>query len=175
LTMTMMATMTNVDWADHAVCANHPVLHKNAWLKLNEGHPKGEGSEAVIVCRMACPVRVECEKWYRGRDVIAGGGWFGSNGAYRGADQTLMDAHQAAAYIGVTVNTIYAWRSTKRLVSVKFETGRNWFKTEDVVRLAKNHGPRHGTSGARRLHLIRGEDMCVACRASTKVDLLPVA
>lgn len=165
---------TNVDWADRAACANHPILDRNAWLRVTDGHPRNEGLEAVIVCRTVCPVRVECRQWYQGRDVVASGGWHRSDGTFRGADPDLFDAHLAAAYIGVAANTIIAWRNSKKLRSVKVEGGRNWYHIDDVKRLAKRHGPPHGTQYALRLHVIRGEDPCWRC-SKQRSDEVPVA
>lgn len=172
---TTMKSKTNFDWEDDAACANHPILPKNAWLAVDDGYPVGEGCEALLVCRTQCPVVNECQAWYRGKDVVAGGGWFGSNGRFRGLDRDLLDVHQIAAYVGVSPSTVRYWSGTARLRSVKQEGGRSWFRMEDAKRLALNHGPKHGRVAARRLHALRGEDPCDLCRAIRTVDLQPVA
>jgi hypothetical protein len=166
---------TNYDWEDDALCANHPILPKNAWLNVEDGYPQGDGCEALLVCRTQCPVMDECKRWYRGKDVIAGGGWFGSNGGFRGEDRDLLDIHQVAAYVGVPTNTVRYWAGTTRLRAVAQRGGRSWFTLENAQRLALIYGPEHGTAEAKRLHLIRGEDMCGPCRVTRTRDVSPMA
>jgi hypothetical protein len=148
-------------WEDYAACNNHPELSADAWSHVDQGSPRGEGAEALIVCRQACPVRQNCRDNFEGISMVAGGGWFNAHGEFTDADG-LLDIYQAAAYIGVSPRRIQTWINRK-IFSVAPPNTKSWFKPTDVRQLAKKYGPKHGTRAARRLHVIRGEKLCPYC------------
>jgi len=146
-------------------CFDHPVLPSDAWTQVEKGYPRGDGAKALLVCRLACPVRAECKELVpRGVDSISGGGWTDRNGNYREPKEDLFDANMAAAFLGVTVDRVQR-TSRRRLPTVVRERGRSWFHETDVWALAEKISPPHGTVRAVELHHIRGERPCQRCHA----------
>jgi hypothetical protein len=152
---------------DGPACADHPVLSSDAWASgVKSGYPTEEGAAALLVCRNSCPVQQWCRKNYQGIEVIAGGGWWDGRGVFRNSDESVMDAYQIAAYLGVTIGYVRYLMGIRKLMSTSKYGGRAWFQTVDVHILATKVGPKHGTARAQNLHVIRGEALCSKCEAT---------
>lgn len=162
------------DWVlRQGACQNHPVLPLDAWTQVEKGYPRGDGAKAILVCRLACPVRAQCKELVpRGADSISGGGWTDRRGEYREPKDDLLDANMAAAFLGVTVERVQRL-SKRRLPAVVRERGRSWYHETDVWTLAETLGPIHGTKSAYELHLIRGERPCQRCHALKIKNFVP--
>lgn len=164
-------------WRDFAACRNHPVLDVTAWDMVESAHPVDEGAQAVVVCRMACPVRRECNLYYQGREVNAGGGWFDAKGKLYGQDVDAYDAVLAGAYLGVDPDRVRSWMHKE--LPVKYVAhGRSWFDVKYVHRLVyiRGRGAAHGSMAARTAHLLRGESPCRMCQSAfeeTDKELVP--
>jgi hypothetical protein len=174
--MTLMEEImsSSFNWVlRRGACYNHPVLPPDAWSQVEKSYPRGDGARALLVCRMACPVRAECKELVpRGVDSISGGGWTDRKGRYREPKEDLLDANMAAAFLGITVEQVQKI-SRRRLPTVVTERGRSWFHETDVSALADvlviaGIAPAHGTKNALELHQIRGERPCQSCHALTK-------
>lgn len=154
----------SVSWVlRQGACNGHPVLSPDAWTQVEKGYPRGDGARALLVCRLACPVRMECKELVpRGVDTISGGGWTDRKSRYREPKEDLFDANMAAAFLGVTVDRVQKL-GKRRLPTVVREKGRSWYHETDVWALAETVSPCHGTESARELHLIRGERLCQRC------------
>ncbi len=166
--MTLMEEImaSSANWVlRQGACYNHPVLPPDAWTQVEKSYPRGDGAKALLVCRMACPVRAECKEIVpRGVDTISGGGWTDRRGQYREPKDDLFDANMTAAFLGVTVERVQKI-SKRRLPTVIRERGRSWFHETDVWTLAETLSPVHGTESALELHHIRGERPCQRCHA----------
>jgi hypothetical protein len=146
-------------------CFDHPILPPDAWTQVEKSYPRDDGAKALLVCRMACPVRAECKELVpRGVDTISGGGWTDRKGQYREPKEDLLDANMTAAFLGITVDRVQKI-SKRRLPTVVRERGRSWFHETDVWALAEKLSPAHGTNSALELHQIRGERPCQSCHA----------
>lgn len=146
-----------------AACRDHPILAEDAWSEVRKNYPRDEGAKALLVCRLACPVRAECKELFpQGVDAIAGGGWFNRRGDYREPKDDLYTSDMAAAFLGVTVERIQRL-SSKQLPVVVKEKGRAWYHETDVWALAEKLSPPHGTTEALNLHHVRGERPCQRC------------
>lgn len=159
----MSSSATWVLW--QGACRDHPTLSPDAWTQVEKGYPRGDGAKAMLVCRLACPVRAQCKELVpRGVDTISGGGWTDRKGRYREPKEDLFDANMAAAFLGITVEQVQKI-SKRRLPTVVRERGRSWYHETDVWALADKVSPAHGTKSALELHQIRGERPCQSCHA----------
>lgn len=157
----------------NGACHDHSFLPPDAWTQVEKSYPRGDGARALLVCRMACPVRAECKELVpKGVDAISGGGWTDRKGNYREPKEDLFDVNMAAAYLGVTVEQVQRI-SKRRLPTVVRERGRSWYHETDVWALAETLSPPHGTKNAYELHLIRGERPCQRCHALKKKSFDP--
>jgi len=150
-------------WLDRAACRDHPVLSPDAWFEVINAAPKGQGAEAMMVCRYVCPVMNECRANYQGIEAIAGGGWFDAKGQFYEPDEDLLDANQAAAYLGVRVDRVRRIMGGALPIAAH-KRGRAWFRLEDVHSISKRYGPPHGSMLAYRLHELKGEQPCPMCQ-----------
>lgn len=154
--------MDLTEWESRAACFNHAFLPPDAWGGMKDSGPTEEGADAWLVCTFVCPVKRECAAKFRGADIIAGGGWFKSDGTRVMPDPEFMDPHRAAAYLGVEVTRMRIWG---RRLKTHIVNGRQHYETDDIVELSRRpgYGPQHGTYRAWRLHKLRGEPVCDAC------------
>lgn len=75
-----------MSWWHDAACREHPTVPSDAWFDLIKGYPGQDGMQALLVCRNECPVKDQCKADFmtaRPKSLIAGGGWFDSDGTYK--------------------------------------------------------------------------------------------
>lgn len=156
---------------DKAACYQNPILHPDAWFMVRNNHPHDDGVYAALVCRFVCPLVNACPFVGDGYEIIARGGWFNSSGVFKENPPGLIDMQLAAAYIGVTVEYLRLLLVSLDTLKVHKHGARNYIEVEDMFRLAKDYGPRHGTKKMHRLHLIRGETPCNICLNPPKLGV----
>lgn len=161
-------TPESTDWLTKGACRKHPLLHMDAWFKVEGGIPVYEGTVALSVCRFECPVTKECRSWnksLRSVDSIWGGGWSDALGSHRDHldDGSTMDTRAAAAYLGVTMNTIHLWVKQAVLTPLRKREGKYFFSPEEVRRVYEDDRVPHGNLAQYRAHLMRGDTPCDQC------------
>lgn len=148
------------NWWERAACGNNPFLPPDAWHEVEQGAPAGQGAEALLVCRFACPVRDACAKVKQADpNTVVAGGWYDHGGRYH--QHELLETHQAAAYLGMEVRAF-----VRRKLPVAQHIGwRCFYDLAEIQRVARTRRQLHGTMQEMKLHHLRGERPCALCRA----------
>ena len=101
----------------------------------------------------------------RSVDAVYGAGWSDFYGTFCESLNELptLDTRKAAAYLGVTMNTIHKWVKEGVLPPVRKREGKYYFTHAEVSRVHDEARAPHGTLSQYRAHLMRGDAPCDDC------------
>jgi hypothetical protein len=157
---TYVDTMINTRYA----CFAHPRLSPDSWHQLDSSKPVDAGAQAALVCRFGCPAGIagECPVT-SGTEVISGYGWFNRQSRLHPFVDNEIEAHQAAAYVGLTERAFVHLARYHRIPVIRKEKHLRFYALDAVKKAARTSGPNCGTIGKLMLHEIRGDAPCLRC------------
>lgn len=168
-------------------CVDHPTLAPDAWHQVETGKPMAAGARAALVCRFSCPARDQCPvaeslaaqqaqhsepktvaKTGGWAETIYSKGWFDRQGNLIPFADNEIEAHQAAAYLGMQLHAFQYLVRLRDLQSRKLRHAR-FYKLSDIRALAAGgSGIACGNQAKLILHELRGDGDCPRCSPAVK-------
>lgn len=143
-------------------CVDHPQLSPDAWHHLDSSKPVDAGARAALVCRFSCPVRDRCPV-PPSSETICGDGWWDRQGNLMPFMDGLIEANQAAAYLGLTIRAFLYLAQYSGVTYVTKIRHMRFFDLEQIRALAPKNGPQCGSAAKLALHEMRGDPPCTRC------------